>query len=550
MSPSPTGRAHARLALSLAVVISGAVLLGLEIAASRVLAPTFGSSLFVWGSLIGVVLAGLAIGYALAGALADRRPTLGLLIGTLAAGATLVLLIPVVDRPVIDLVTRWNAGPRLNPLLATIMLFALPSVVLAGVTPVAVRLSADSVEHLGRTAGRLFSLSTIGSIGGTFATAFWLVPELGTDQVIVVGAVCLLVAAAVLAVSARAAILATTLVVAAVACAFSIGSLSPTVGTRLDASQLENWSPIYRERTSRTRQRLAAADVSGIAVGFTLREARDTRYHRMVVVDDEDSRFLRFDNSFQSGMYLADPFRTRFAYTDHLHVALAYAPRAQRVLVIGLGGGAVPKRLWRDFPGLTVDVVELDPDVVTAARRWFELPPDDERLHVTVSDGRRFLEETDERWDVIMLDAFYADGVPFHLTTLEFIELLRERLHPGGVVATNVIGAIAGNESRLTRAIVKTYRSVFPTVELHPVYDSELDTDRTLTRNIIVVATERAAPTEARLANEWDAVRAARAPSAPPLAKAIRDRVADDVPTADVPILTDGYAPTDALLVG
>lgn len=550
MSTPQTVGERARLALPCAVVLSGAVLLSLEIAASRVLAPTFGSSLFVWGSLIGVVLAGLALGYSVGGALADRRPTLGLLIATLSVGAGLVLLVPIADGVVIDIVTGWDVGPRLNPLLATIMLFALPSVVLAGVTPIAVRLRADSVEHLGRTAGRLFSLSTLGSIAGTFATAFWLLPELGTDQVIVVGAACLLVAAAVLAVSARAVLVATALGVAAVGCTFAIGSLSPSVGTRLDASQLENWSPVYRQRSKRTPQRLAEADVSGIVAGFTLREARDTRYHRMVVVDDDNSRFLRFDNSFQSGMYLADPFRTRFAYTDYLNVAFAYAPRATRVLVIGLGGAAVPKRLWRDFDDVHVDVVELDPDVVTAARRWFALPPDDERLEVTVSDGRRFLEATKERWDVIMIDAFYADGVPFHLTTLEFTELLRERLRPGGIVATNVIGAIAGDESRLTRAVVKTYRSVFPTVELHPVFDSDTDTDPTITRNLIVVATERAAATEARLAAAWDDVRRTRAPTAPKLAVAIRDRVAEPIDTDDVPILTDGYAPTEALLLG
>ena len=218
------------------------------------------------------------------------------------------------------------------------------------------------------------------------------------------------------------------------------------------------------------------------------------------------------------------------------------------MLVIGLGGGVVQKRLFRDFEDVEVTTVELDPEVVTTAYRWFALPRD-ERLPVVVGDGRRFLRESDARWDVIMVDAFYADGVPFHLTTLEFVELLRERLVPGGVVATNVIGAISGDDSRLTRALVKTYSGVFPTVELHPVFERKTDRLLEESRNIVLVATEAASPTEARLADLWAGVRSRRASTAPDLGAAIRDRLPAPLPTADVPYLTDGYAPTDALLV-
>jgi spermidine synthase len=269
----------------------------------------------------------------------------------------------------------------------------------------------------------------------------------------------------------------------------------------------------------------------------------------MLVVEDETSRYLRFDSSFQSGMWLDDPFRTRFAYTDYLQLGLAYKPDATRVLVIGLGGGAAPKRIWRDFGDVEVTTVELDPDVVDAAYRWFALPRD-ERLPVVVGDGRRYLREADGRWDVIVVDAFYADGVPFHLTTLEFAELARSRLVPGGVVAVNVIGAVTGEDSRLTRSLAKTYGGVFGTVELHPVYESQDDRVPEDSRNIVLVATEQASPSVGRLGETWNALRARRAPRAPDLAAAIRDRWPDELETADVPYLTDGYAPTDALLVG
>src|SRR5919204_1977681 len=159
-----------------AVFTSGAALLCMELAASRVLAPFFGSSLFVWGALIGVVLAGLAVGYWAGGALADRMPTPGLLVSVIGLGAVLVLAIPLLDEPVLEAVVDWDPGPRLDPVLASVLLFGAPSVVLAGVTPIAVRLRARRVDRIGSTAGRLFSISTVGSIAGTFATAFWLVP--------------------------------------------------------------------------------------------------------------------------------------------------------------------------------------------------------------------------------------------------------------------------------------------------------------------------------------------------------------------------------------
>jgi spermidine synthase len=532
------------LAIGIGVFLSGAVLLGLEIVASRVLAPYFGSSLFVWGALIGVVLAGLSIGYWVGGALADRYPSPYLLLGAIAGGAVLVLLIPLVDTWVLEQIVVWDPGPRLDPLVATIALFGAASVVLGGVSPIAVRLVTRKLERLGRTAGRLFALSTAGSIFGTFATAFWLVPELGTDQVLAVGALTLLVAATIVAVGARLLVPAAVLGAAAVASVALVVSLEPEQGQTLRGAAARNWSPPYRERETRSPSVLDPGSVQ--ADGFAVRFAKDTRYHRLVVADDDETRYLRFDSSFQSAMFLKHPFRTRFEYTDYLDLGLAYNPDARRVLFVGLGGGSAPKRFWRDFPGLQLQVVELDPDVVDVAYRWFALPRD-QRLRVDTEDGRRWLARHDERFDVIVIDAFYADSIPFHLATVEFLELARTRLAPGGVIVTNMIGAITGDLSRLLRSMTRTYRTVFPTVELHPVF-LEGDRDPSTLRNVILVATESAAPSRDFLAERWRAVRA-RAPSAPDLTAPIRDRWEADVALGDVPLLTDDYAPTDALLL-
>jgi spermidine synthase len=245
-------------------------------------------------------------------------------------------------------------------------------------------------------------------------------------------------------------------------------------------------------------------------------------------------------------MYLDRPFATRFEYTDYLDLGIAYNPDAQRLLFVGLGGGSAPKRIWRDFPQTQLQVVELDPDVVEAAYRWFELPRD-ERLRVDVEDGRRWLVRNDERWDVIVLDAFYSDSIPFHLSTREFLELARDRLEPGGVIVTNLIGAVTGSQSRLVRSVARTYRTVFPTVTLHPV-NLGGDDDPANIRNVILVATEAPLPTKQFLQERWGAIRAEH-PQAPDLRKPIADRWDGGLPAADVPLLTDDYAPTDALLL-
>lgn len=546
-APHPARRPRADgLPVSAAVFISGGVLLGVEIAASRVLAPFFGNSLFVWGALIGVVLAGLSVGYWAGGALADRLPAPRLLLGVIALGALAVLAVPLLDEPALEAVVAWDPGPRLDPLLAALLLFGAPSVLLAAVTPIAVRLRARSLSRVGRTAGRLFSVSTAGSIAGTFATAFFLIPELGTDQLLGFAAAALFAAAAIVALGERMRVALVLSIAGAAAAAGLAVALAPDSGGTLSQAASRNWSPLYRTRGAESvldaRDPRAAIERPDLE----LVHAKDTRYHRLSVVQDADTRYLRFDNSLQSAMYRDDPFRTRFRYTDFFHLGLAYNPGAKDVLFVGLGAGSSEKRMWRDFPSLRLQVVELDPVVVDVARRFFDTPRDP-RLRIEVGDGRRYLAGDERRWDVIVIDAFFADAIPFHLVTREFLELARARLAPGGVIVTNAIGAIEGPGSRLFRSIYRTYRSVFPTVLVHPAILAGDEGDETF-RNLILVATEQAAPQRSFLLDRWEGIRG-RAPTAPDLEQPIRDRHDAPIPTEDVPTLTDDYAPTDALLL-
>jgi spermidine synthase len=358
-------------------------------------------------------------------------------------------------------------------------------------------------------------------------------------------AAALFAAVAVVAASERRVVVVALGIAAAAAAVGLTNVTAPRAGETLSDAEAANWSPLFRERGYGyldTRDPDASVEQPGLKVLF----AEDTQYHRLSVVEDATTTFLRFDNSLQSAMYTREPFRTRFRYTDFFHLALAYNDDAKRVLYIGLGAGSSPKQMWRAFPDVHIEAVELDPKVVEVAHRYFAVPRD-ERLRVHVGDGRRFLADDPRRWDAIVIDAFFADAIPFHLVTREFLELAESRLAPGGVVVTNIIGALDGVGSRLFRSIYRTYKTVFPAVLVHPAI---LPGDRgdDAYRNLILVATEDAVPQPRFVAERWAAVRREH-PLAPDLRKPILDRRDTGVRVEDVPTLSDDYAPTDALLL-
>lgn len=450
--------------LQLLVFLSGAILMGLEILGSRVLAPAYGNSIFVWGSLIGVFLGALALGYWLGGVVADASPRLGALAAILLAAGALVWSIPALAAPAMGLA---GTGPRTGPLLASLLLFFLPAVLLGSVSPFALRLHGAAAGALGRTAGRLSAIATAGSIVGTLGTAFWLVPLAGVAALVRWLGVGLMLLGGLAMTAAgfprRAG--------GALLLAFLAAAVVPGAPAR---SLLPG--AVLRPETE--------TGYYGEPVRVLYRV--DSLYHHIRVTEGEGARYLRFDKSWQSGMSLADPFSSVFAYTDYFHLGFALRPQVQDVLVVGLGGGLIPKQIWRDHPNVRVDVVEIDPEVVAVARRFFGLP-EDPRLQVYVQDGRRFLAETGRRYDLIILDAYYADAIPFHLTTREFLELVHSRLKDGGLVAANVIGALGGPRSALFASFYYTLAQVFPERYVFAHQWAE-DQRPEILRNIIVFA--------------------------------------------------------------
>jgi spermidine synthase len=492
------------------VLVCGAVLMALEIVGSRILSPYFGNSIFVWGSLISVVLAALSLGYFLGGLVADRLPRLSTLAAIIAAAGASVFYLPFFYPALNQAIAMSDLGVRLGPLLVSTILFLIPGVLLGMVSPFAVRLRATAVMSVGTTAGVLYGLSTLGSIIGTLLTAFFLIPAVGIRGIVHGLGIALLVTALPLALLAGDRVAA--VVLAAVALVASI---------------------------------LASRAHAAPGPAQTVYEA-DTFYHSLRVVEDGPSRFLFFDSLRQSGVDLEDPSRLRLPYTRYVPVATLFPAGVGRVLVVGLGGGSIPRWFRDKLPDAIVDVVEIDPEVVRVAERYFGLRPDTS-LRVRVGDGRLFPARSQDRYDLIVLDAYNGDTIPPHLVTREYFAALRRRLPPEGVVVSNVIGSLAGPQSRLVRAVARTVGTVFPQLYVFRVggYQPETAAQET---NILIVASQGPGRVSMAdlMARGQPLAEGGKLPL--PLAAYARAFVDKALDIRDVPILTDDYAPVESLM--
>ena len=259
-------------------------------------------------------------------------------------------------------------------------------------------------------------------------------------------------------------------------------------------------------------------------------------YHRIFVQEDDEVRTLRFERNPQSSMLLTDAFETDIRYPGYFHIALALKPDPKRVLVLGLGGGSVVKRMWRDYPEARVDAVELDTAVVEIAREYFAVP-DDERIRVFTGDGREFLESATDLYDLIVVDAFDDDEVPHRLVTEEFMRLARDCLTEGGVLTYNLIGRVRGDLSRPFRSFNRTIRNVFASVWVFPIRP-EVFITLTEDRNIVVFATDTKVTTDELLARIAD--RVGGRVTVPGFERFGDDLHREPIRGGDVSVLTDG----------
>src|SRR6266704_2212425 len=161
-------------------------------------------------------------------------------------------------------------------------------------------------------------------------------------------------------------------------------------------------------------------------------------------------RYLYSDRTLQRGMNFKDPTPIRLIYSRYTSLGFTFRPDAKRILIIGLGGGSIPKKLQKEFPSLEIDVVEIDPEVIQIAKNHFNVR-ESNHLHLHAQDKRLFLTRTANQYDIILLDAYYADAMPFHLATREFFELAQRKLTPNSIVITNLISTVTNPSDKIAR---------------------------------------------------------------------------------------------------
>jgi len=215
---------------------------------------------------------------------------------------------------------------------------------------------------------------------------------------------------------------------------------------------------------------LAAAASIAAASDERLIYETESLYHHIVVSENDDVRILRFHKGpaaealgsdfAQSVISLADPYSLHMQYAKHSMVGAALVESPKRALFIGLGAGTVPKFFARAFPECQVDVAELDAKVVNVARKYFFFP-DLANLKVTVMDGRQFVRQSKDKYNLVMVDAYRDEMIPFHLMTFDFLEQVKAKLAPGGVLISNI--AIR-NDAELYPWALRTYQAAFPTL--------------------------------------------------------------------------------------
>jgi spermidine synthase len=412
----------------------GTATLGAEIAAARLMAPFFGASTIVWANTIAIVLVALSIGYWFGGRMADRHPTLPALCGTVLAASVLMALVPIVADPFLSLSVEafdsYSIGAFAGSLFGVLVLVAVPVLMLGSVSPWAIRLKLQSVEDSGQLAGRMYAISTVGSLLGTFAASLLLIPLVGTQRTFLTFA---LITSVVAALGLRPRFALVPLAIA--------GLIAVPVGT-----------------------------VKGSDEGRVIHEA-DTEYQYARVVEEPDgTRRLELNEGLAThSMYHPDTVLTGNVWDGYL--IEPFAVRAEppgHIAILGNGAGTTARAYAEYFPDTRIDGVEIDGELHDIGKEFFDLRERPE-LELFTEDARPFLRRIDRRYDAIFVDAYRQPYIPFYLTTVEFFELARDRLNPGGVLVVNVGHPEESDE--LEKVLTATIGEVFPNIARDPLED-------------------------------------------------------------------------------
>ncbi|MAF13453.1 MAG: hypothetical protein CMI53_00970 [Parcubacteria group bacterium] len=423
--------------------VAGFAIMAMEISASRLLAPYFGTSLFVWTNIIGVVLIALSLGYYLGGKLADKKPQINILLKLILLAGILLLVIPMVIKPLTSFVDLGISNLQtasvvifISSLIVTVILFAIPLFILGMVSPFIIKLySLLEKENIGQMAGTIFAVSTIGSILGTFLPTLYFIPVLGTKATINIFAMVLIVLGSLGFINIK----------------FRLGSILLFLFLAFYSAQL------------------------GIKDNADLIFEDESAYQYISVFqNNQGDRFLVYNEG--GGVQSVKRHGSILTgnYFDNINLLpyLIETNSQKRVLVIGLAGGTIASQLNYFFQDeIIIDGVEIDQKVINAGEEYFGL--DSSKVNIYNQDGRMFLRNSvsEDKYDLVIVDAYQKElYIPWTLTTQEFWTLIKDRLTDNGLITINVNSIV--RQSDLLNSISNTIASVFDHTYLTSLSDN------------------------------------------------------------------------------
>lgn len=401
--------------------VIGFSLMTFELAAARILAPTIGSSTYVWTSVIGIIIAALSVGYFIGGKLADSRHRESDISWLLTIASTLVIACLLFYQDILPTIATLGNDVRLQAVLAATLLFAPASLTLGALSPYLVKLSVQSLQHSGRTVASLSALNSIGGIIGTFVTGFVLFGYLGSRETIALVGVLLLLA---------------------------------------------SWlvSSHYRQRTRLiTSFLLFFLALAGMAQSYGIEIDTPSAHYTIKTFEQNNRTFVGLQTGptgVQSAVF-TDGFSNElvFWYTQEM-ASIAIDAQPKRILLLGGGAFTLPQYLATSLPNSTIDVVEIDPKLESISRDYFQYQSP-ENVKAIAADARTYVNQSQEQYDLILVDVYGDTSIPFSLMTAEFGRAVHARLAPGGFVVANIIGGFSGPCRDVLDAVAGAYLQPF-----------------------------------------------------------------------------------------
>lgn len=465
--------------------VTGFVLMAYELVASRILAPTIGTSIYVWTSVIGVMIAALAIGYAVGGWLADQRGKQYDVVWLLLSAALCVLMTGIFYTGTLESVTFITHDPRLQGVIAATLLFAPASFIMGTISPYLAKLRINSLNTTGRSVAMLSACNSLGGITGTFSTGFVFFSYFGSRQTLFLITMLLIVSS------------------------WSVASGRMGLRPRIAATIMLTILALLQLVATNPKNIIADIDTST----SHYQVARLADHGRPVNV------LITGPGGFQSGTYTTGDKALVFGYTRKLAEVVAAAPHKDRIAILGGGAFTLPEYLGRHYPTSQIDVIEIDPKLPQIARQYFRYQQPS-NVRVFAQDARAYLEKTDVTYDIILVDVYNDASVPFSLATREYAAKLRHALTDNGVIAANIIAGTNAACRPLLTSIQASYASAFSRERYYPLETIAMQAKQ----NLVGVYSNRSLA--------W--------------ADAIRGQTTATV--ANGTMLTDNFAPTERLI--